>query len=199
MSAQFILQPPKLPDLTPYVDLPLFYFLGPRRGGGLWYLDLFEEFSRQCTGGFIAAMPYHFPYNNSLPARHKIPESEGGRSFSNNDEWGRYVMRDAALQVRRRHGCVVAWMPKQEHSLPQSHTPYGQETRRMIYHLREEILVDKTPNRLVVGGHPSFPEYDQMSKELEVIHLEICYTQELLVTEAILLAEQQQVEHWSRP
>lgn len=136
------------------IQLPLFFLIGPIKGGDNWQKKCCEELSRQLATPFTVAVPNR--WTADLPD--KFYQVNGDTDeFRRQTYWERYY-----IQLSLRHGCLLCWLPCESRTNPRKDgNPYGRDTYGEIGRWIRTLKYQPTLN-IVVGAQEGFPGLDQI-------------------------------------
>lgn len=132
--------------------LPLFFLIGPIKGGGDWQVRMFIEL-RKTVGPCHVAIPCRW---NEKHALHQYSVGKLG-TYARQLEWEqRYIER----AFTNKRSCVVAWLPEESKTNSrQDGNPYARDTIGEIEYFRGLLRYDRGL-MLVMGGELGFPGLD---------------------------------------
>lgn len=142
---------------------PLFFLMGPIRGGDDWQYECALELDMQMREEFSVAIPCRYGEDHPLYAHRALGEEQ----FSRQLPWERYYLNQAANMAPQ--GCIIVWLPRESKTSPRSRGdgPYAQDTYGELGEWRGRIMRGERV-RLVIGAHPDFPGLDVIKRNFEL-------------------------------
>jgi hypothetical protein len=138
---------------------PLFFLLGPIKGGGGWQERCCIELDKRLRHPFYVAVPCRWTAEHPLYS-HRIGGDEN--RFQRQTPWERYYLANAA-----RSGCIIAWLPCEDKNNPRADgQPYARDTYGEIGEWRGRLMHGRSL-RFVIGAEEKFPGLDVMSRNFE--------------------------------
>lgn len=129
--------------------LPLFFLVGPIKGGGDWQVRMFIEL-RKLVGQCHIAIPCRWDESHAL---HSYSVGRLG-NYAHQLEWEQKHIEHALTNGR---SCVVAWLPEESKTNPrQDGNPYARDTIGEVEYFRGLLRYDRGL-KLVMGGELGFP------------------------------------------
>ncbi len=146
---------------------PLFFFVGPVRGGDDWQRKCFNLISKKILN-FYAAIPYYHAQEVDFPLVKQAMPPEG-EEFPRQLNWERYYISAAAEEEKFGHGCVIAYCPAESKTNPRpiDAGPYACDTRGEIGELRGRMM-HNSKLRVVVGIEEGFPSRSQIERNFKL-------------------------------
>ncbi len=165
--------------------MPLFFLMGPVRGGGDWQQDMCAALAVPFPDCVIA-VPTRYEKTHPL-MEHLMHPGMRPQAFPRQLDWERYLIEKAALPSKHQYGCVITWLGEQKEPRPPEQGPYAQDTYGELGELRGRMIFDMGV-RLVVGAEPKFHGLDTIQRNFEHVTMRpfpIYYTMEEVAKAAI--------------
>lgn len=145
---------------------PLFFLLGPEKGGGEWQYECYAKFaSYYGEENFCAAIPV--PYQNSPPDHPLVKlrlKSVG--HYSRRLPWIRNFMEVAGTKYMG-NGCIVGYLPNESTGKPRDDgKSYARKSLELVCELRGRMMNDDRI-RFVLGADPEFPDLDVTARNFD--------------------------------
>jgi len=133
---------------------PLFFFMGPVRGGEDWQHLCYRKILAKINH-FTAVIP--IPYLDDHPLR-SVQLAGDGKYFERQLPWERYYLEAAAIR-----GCILTWLPKESATEPRVRGPYAQDTYGELGEWRGRLMANPDL-RIVIGSQEEFPGLDTIRR-----------------------------------
>lgn len=136
------------------ITSPLFFLLGPIRGGGDWQRTCYKMLEKRIPECWIANPARYSPKHWLMRIRERGPNR-----FARQLSWERFY-----LEMASRKGCIIAWLPTESKYRPRTDGgPYARDTLGELGEWRGRMMHGET-NRFVLGGKPDFPGIDVITR-----------------------------------
>ncbi|MFA5853779.1 MAG: hypothetical protein WC866_01695 [Patescibacteria group bacterium] len=138
---------------------PLFYLMGPIRGGGDWQRHCCRMIESRIPN-FYAAVPCRWTEFHPL---YKYGATGTPGAFARQLNWERYYIELAA-----KTGCLLFWLPAEHHAAKHpGPEPYAMDTRGELGEWRGRMMHERG-QRVVIGGEPAFHGMSQIQRNFSL-------------------------------
>ncbi len=173
-----IILPKTLYDCT-NINAPLFFLVGPIKGGDDWQSNCCKELQKRIEN-FYVVIPCRYGISHPL---YEFRVSGDENRFPSQTLWERYY-----LDLSAKLGCIIAWLPCESKIAPRNDgQPYARDTYGELGEWRGRLIFDNSIN-FVIGAEPNFPGLSQISRNFSdalKTEFHICETLEETVENAV--------------
>jgi hypothetical protein len=138
---------------------PIFYLMGPIKGGGDWQLQACLNL-QSLLDDFTVVIPCRYSQDHPLYARKMT-----GREYSNDRQtyWERGWLDQIATS-----GAIIAWLPRESKTQPRTDgSPYARDTYGELGEWRGHLMNYGEIIHFVLGAEPDFPGLDVISANFQ--------------------------------
>lgn len=138
-------------------DGPLFFLLGPVRGGGDWQKECCRMISEKIET-FQVAIPYWHGAADLYPLVKEAAQPDDENYFDRQLDWERHYIVESM-----RFGCLIIWLPEELESDKREDGPYACDTRGELGRYSVEKKYNPHYN-VAIGGQEKFHSISQIKR-----------------------------------
>jgi hypothetical protein len=151
----------ELEDPLLWNDTPLFFLVGPIRGGDDWQHKACLRIQSLVPEAIIV-VPCRWNSDHPLWSFRMSGRED---VFDRQTFWERYYLEIAAWKVRR--GCIIAWLPCESKTKPRTDgSPYARDTYGELGEWRAHLMY-RPETRFALGAEDDFPGFGVMSRNFD--------------------------------